>query len=126
MSSPTDRVYTATHEWHKLDGDTVTLGLTRYAVDQLTDITFIDLRPVGTAIEAGGVVGEVESVKATSDVYCAVAGRIVEVNPALADDPGLVNRDPYDAGWLVRLQVTDRSGLDACMDAATYDAQHPA
>jgi glycine cleavage system H protein len=124
MGAPTDRKYTESHEWHKLDGDVLTLGLTQFAVDQLTDLTFVEMKDVGSSIGAGDAVGEVESVKTTSDVYSAVAGEIAEVNPRLADDPGIVNTDPYGEGWLVRLRVSDASGLEGLMDGATYDERH--
>jgi glycine cleavage system H protein len=125
MASPSDRVYSDTHEWHKLEGDTLTLGLTRFAVDALTDVTFVGMKPRGTKVAAGGIVGEVESVKTTSDVYCAAPGEIVEVNPAVAEDPSLVNSDPYSKGWLVRVRVTDKAPLERLMDASKYDAAHP-
>ena len=121
MGAPTDRVYSETHEWHKLEGDVVTIGLTQFAVDQLTDLTFVEMKDVGSTIGAGDSVGEVESVKTTSDVYCAAPGEIVEVNQSLADDPGMVNSDPYDAGWLVKVRVSDTSALDGLMNAAAYD-----
>lgn len=122
MSVPDDRVYSQTHEWHKLEGDVVTLGLTQHAADQLTDVTYVEMREPGSSVDAGESVGEVESVKTTSDVYCAVAGEVVEVNAAIADNPGLVNEDPYGAGWLVRIRVTDKSGLEGLMDASAYDS----
>lgn len=123
-STPDDRVYSESHEWHKVEGDVATIGLTSHAVDQLTDITYVDLRGPGTEIGAGDSVGEVESVKTTSDVYSAVGGEIVEVNPDLEDNPGLINEDPYDRGWLLRIRITDRGSLDQCVDAATYDSTH--
>lgn len=122
MSTPTDRVYSESHEWHKVDGDTVTIGLTTYAVDQLTDVTFVEMFEVGTEIDAGGSVGEVESVKTTSDIYSVVGGEITEVNQKLSDHPELVNNDPYGAGWLVKIKISDKGTLDACLDAAGYDA----
>ena len=125
MDVPTDRRYSETHEWHMLDGDVLTLGLTQFAVDQLTDITYVEMKEVGTTFEAGDAVGEVESVKTTSDVYCAAAGAIVEVNAALGADPSLLNSDPFGQGWLVRIKVSDASPLDALMDAATYIEAHP-
>jgi glycine cleavage system H protein len=125
MASPTDRVYSRTHEWHKLDGGTLTLGLTRFAVDSLTDLTYVQIKPPGTKFKAGDAIGEVESVKTTSDVYCACDGEILEINPALAAEPGLVNTDPYEKGWLARIKVTNTAGLDSCMKAAAYDAEHP-
>lgn len=125
MPCPNDRRYADSHEWHKLDGDIVTLGISRFAADELTDITYVEMREPGTEIEAGESVGEVESVKATSEIYCAVAGVITEVNDALSDDPGLVNRDPFGAGWLCRVQVADPSALEGLMDGPAYDARHP-
>lgn len=123
MPSPADRVYSASHEWHKLEGDTLTLGITQFAVDQLTDVTYVEMKKPGTKINAGDNVGEVESVKTTSDIYCAAAGEITEVNKALSDDPSLLNSDPYGKGWLLKLKVTDKAGLAKCVDAKTYDAQ---
>lgn len=124
MSIPTDRVYSESHEWHKLEGDTITLGITRYAVDQLTDVTYVEMKPPGTKVNAGDAVGEVESVKTTSDIYCAVAGEIVEVNTKLSDDPSLVNSDPYGEGWLVKVRVSDPGPLSGLMDAAAYAKQY--
>jgi glycine cleavage system H protein len=125
MGAPADRVYSDTHEWHKLDGDTVTRGLTRFAVDALTDVTFVGMKPKGTKVGAAGIVGEVESVKTTSDVYCAAPGEIVEVNSAVAEDPSLVNSDPYGKGWLVKVRLSDKAPLDTLMPAAKYDAAYP-
>ncbi len=122
MASPTDRVYSETHEWHKLDGDVLTLGITRHAVDALTDITYVNMKAVGTKIPAGSIVGEVESVKTTSDIYSAVGGEIIEVNKALSDDPAQLNGDPYEKGWLVKIRVADKGGLAKLMDAGKYDA----
>lgn len=124
MSSPTDRKYTESHEWHKTEGATVTLGITKFAVDELTDVTYVQMKAVGARLNAGDSVGEVESVKATSDIYTAVGGEIVEVNQALANDPSLVNTDPYGKGWLVKLRVSDTSPLNALMDGATYDSKY--
>jgi glycine cleavage system H protein len=124
MGAPSDRRYSETHEWHKVDGNMLTLGLTQFAVDQLTDLTFIEMKVAGTKIGAGDSIGEVESVKTTSDVYSAAAGEIVEVNGELADNPGLVNSDPYGAGWLVKVRMSDAGGLDGLMDAAAYEEMH--
>lgn len=123
MAYPTDRTYAESHEWHKVDGDVVTVGITRFAVDQLTDVTFCEMKPAGTRVEAGGVVGEVESVKTTSDIYCACAGEIIEVNGEVASNPSILNEDPYERGWLVRVRIADRSGLDGLMDSSAY-GQH--
>ncbi|MGQ0628640.1 MAG: glycine cleavage system protein GcvH [Phycisphaerales bacterium] len=124
MASPTDRVYSESHEWHKVEGDVVTLGVTKFAVDALTDVTYVQMKPAGTKIAAGGMVGEVESVKTTSDIYSAVAGEIIEVNKGVADDPSLLNSDPYGKGWLVKIKVSDAGGLAKCSDGAKYDAAH--
>ncbi len=120
--SPADRLYSKTHEWHKVEGDVVTLGITRHAVDALTDVTYVQMKPKGTKIAAGSVVGEVESVKTTSDIYSAIAGEVVEVNASLGDNPGQLNSDPYGAGWLVKIRVSDKAGLAGLSDAAKYDA----
>ena len=121
MASPADRQYSKTHEWHKFEGDTLTLGVTQFAVDALTDITYVQMKPVGTKVAAGGIVGEVESVKTTSDIYSAVAGEITAVNPALTDSPGLLNSDPFGAGWLLKIRVADKAGAASLLDAAKYD-----
>ena len=124
MSTPTDRRYSDTHEWFLHDGTTVTIGITKHAADELTDITYVEMMPAGTSVDAGGSVGEVESVKTTADVVSMVGGSIVEVNEGLADDPSLVNSDPYGTGWLVRLEVSDAAALEDLMDGATYDQRH--
>lgn len=126
MPSPSDRRYSESHEWHKLEGDTLTLGLTKFAVDELTDVTYVEMKPVGTSVSAGDGVGEVESVKATSDVYTGVGGEIVEVNESLGDDPSAVNSDPYGAGWLVKIKVSDPSAFESLMDSGEYDKKHSA
>ena len=126
MSSPSDRRYSSSHEWHMPDGDLVVIGISRFAVDQLTDVTYAELKPAGTKLKAGDVVAEVESVKTTSDVYTAVPGEVVAINTALADDPGLLNRDPYGVGWLVKIKPSDTAPLAALMDASAYDAANPA
>lgn len=124
--SPSDARYSETHEWHRSSGGIVTLGITPFAVNELTDITYVQTKPIGTELKAGQSIGEVESVKATSDVYTAVPGTIVEVNTELADHPELVNTDPYGKGWLVKIKVSDPGPLNALMDAAAYDAKYKA
>lgn len=121
---PTDRVYSESHEWHKLEGSMLTLGLTQFAVDQLTDVTYVEMKPVGHKFKAGDPVGEVESVKTTSDIYCAADGEVAEVNKAVVDDPSLINSDPYGKGWLIKIKVADPSGLKSLMDAANYGKQY--
>lgn len=124
MGSPADCVYSNSHEWHRVQGDTLTLGLTRYAVDALTDVTYVQMKPAGTAVAAGTGVGEVESVKTTSDVYSAAGGTITEVNQAVVNDPSLLNKDPF-TNWLLKIKITDKSGLAKCLSAADYDAKYP-
>lgn len=122
MASPTDLRYSQTHEWFRVQGDVVTMGITQFAADQLTDVTYAAMKPAGTQVAAGGSIGEVESVKTTSDVYAAVAGEIIEANSAISADPSLVNSDPYGAGWMVRLRCKDASPLAKLMDAKAYDS----
>ncbi|MFU8828472.1 MAG: glycine cleavage system protein GcvH [Phycisphaerales bacterium] len=123
-STPSDCKYSESHEWHKLEGDIVTIGITQFAVDELTDITYVELKSVGDSLDAGDTIGEVESVKATSDIYSAIGGEIVEVNEALSDDPSLINSDPYTKGWLVKIRVGDTSPLDSLLDKAAYDSKY--
>lgn len=120
MSAPTDRKYLETHEWHQASGDTVTIGITQFAADELTDITFVQLPKVGAKIEANKRFGEIESVKASSDLYSGVAGTVSEVNAALSDNPGLVNRDPYGQGWMIKLKMADPKQLEKLLPVEEY------
>ncbi|MEQ9096736.1 glycine cleavage system protein H [Leptolyngbya valderiana BDU 20041] len=120
MPAPDDRRYSDSHEWHKPEGDVVVIGITQFAVDQLTDVTFVEMKAVGTSLSKGDAIGEVESVKTTSDIYCHVDGEIVEVNDALGDNPGLINEDCYGKGWLVKVKASNASQLDEMMDAGAY------
>ena len=124
MEIPKDRVYSETHEWHKVEGEVVTVGLTHHAVEQLTDITYVSLKN-GTEVEAGDPLGEVESVKTTSDIYSACGGKVIEVNKELDANPGLINDDPYGKGWLVKIRMTSRGKLDQCFDAGKYATKYP-
>ncbi len=119
---PAELKYAESDEWFALDGDMVTIGITDYAQDQLNDIVYVEFKDPGDDVEAGGSFGEVESVKAASELYSAVAGEIIEVNSNLEDEPEVVNADPYGAGWMVKIRAADVSGLDGLMDAAAYDA----
>src|ERR1700712_5294597 len=107
MSAPKDLRYLETHEWHRLEGDTVTIGITQFAADELTDITFVDLPKVGTAVNANSRFGEIESVKATSDLYSGVTGTVTAVNADLSNTPAAVNSDSYQGGWMIKVKVTD-------------------
>lgn len=122
MSIPTDRKYSETHEWYRVEGDVVTLGITQFAADELTDITFIELPKEGTRIEAGNSWGELESVKATSELYSAVSGEVVGRNAELADHPELVNEDAFGQGWMLKIRVKDLAPLGALMDAKAYES----
>ena len=120
MEAPKNYRYLETHEWHNLEGDTVTIGITHYAADELTDITFVSLPKVGTVVEAGKRFGEIESVKASSDLYSGVSGTVSAVNNALNDNPGLVNKEPYTGGWMVKLKVTDPGQMAKLLSADDY------
>ena len=118
--APKDLRYLQTHEWHRLDGDTITIGITQIAADELTDITYVSLPKLGTKLTANGRFGEIESVKATSDLYSGVAGTVTEVNAALADNPGLVNSDPYKGGWMLKVRLDNRGDFDKLLPADEY------
>ena len=120
MSAPTDRKYLETHEWHQASGDVVTIGITQFAADELTDITFVSLPKVGTKVEANKRFGEIESVKASSDLYSGVSGTVSEVNAALSDNPGLVNRDPYAGGWMIKVKMSDPKQLEKLLPTEEY------
>jgi len=114
--------YTREHEWIRLEGETAVVGISEYAQDQLGDIVYVELPPVGKTLAKGAEAAVVESVKAASEVYAPVAGEVVEVNAALADEPGTVNQSPESAGWFLKLKVADRAEFDALMDADAYKA----
>jgi glycine cleavage system H protein len=120
MSLPTDRTYLESHEWHKLDGDTVTIGITQIAADELTDITYVALPKVGDKFSAGARFGEVESVKATSDLYIGVGGAVTAINEQLASEPGLINSDPYNAGWMIKIKATNPAEQKSLLSADDY------
>lgn len=116
------RLYTSEHEWIDVAGGTATVGITDYAQGQLGDVVFVDLPEAGRQVTKGGEAAVVESVKAASDVYAPVSGTVIEGNPALADDPALVNTAPEGEGWFFRLTLADAAELDGLMDKAAYDA----
>jgi glycine cleavage system H protein len=117
--------YTESHEWVRRDGDLATVGITPFAVEQLGDIVYIELPQIGKQIEQGATFGDVESVKAVSDLYAPVGGEVAEVNEALQERPELINEDPQGMGWLLKLRESDRSQFDALMTADQYQ-QHVA
>ncbi len=120
MALPNDYRLLETHEWHKLEGDVVTIGITEFAADELTDITFVKLPAVGSAVKANQPFGEIESVKATSDLYAGVSGTVLAINDALNADPGLVNRDSYAGGWMIKVKLADKSDHAKLLSAADY------
>ncbi len=122
MPAPDDRRYLDSHEWHKPEGDVVLIGISRFAVDELTDITYLEITAEGS-IDKGDALGEIESVKATSELYSGIAGEVVEVNQAVVDDPSLINRDCYGAGWIVKIKPSDPGQLDGLLSAADYEKQ---
>ena len=119
---PDDLRYTEEHEWVRVEGNRVRLGITDYAQDALTDVVFAELPAVGEAFQAGDSLGVVESVKSVSDIFAPVAGTVVESNAALDDNPELLNEDPYGKGWFCVLEVADPKVVDSLMDAAAYRA----
>jgi glycine cleavage system H protein len=112
--------YTRDHEWARLEGDLAVVGISKYAQDQLGDIVYVELPEIGKKLEKGSEAAVVESVKAASEVFAPIAGEVVEVNSALADEPGKVNEDPEGAGWFVKLRPAKRSDIEALMDAKEY------
>ena len=124
MASPTDCLYTDSHEWFRKEGDVVTIGITQFATNELTDITYVEMKPAGTSIKVGDALGEVESVKTSSDVYSAFGGEVVEVNEAASSDPSLLNQDPYGAGWLIKLRCDGDAGTDL-LEPSAYDSKYP-
>src|SRR5580658_1134338 len=107
MPVPQDRKYLETHEWHQLSGDTVTIGITQIAADQLADVTFVKLPAVGAKMTANSPFGEIESVKATNDLYTGVSGTVTAVNADLTANPGIVNTDPFGKGWMIKVKATN-------------------
>jgi glycine cleavage system H protein len=118
---PSDLRYTKDHEWVRVDGDTATIGVTDFAANQLGDVVFVDLPPVGKSVEQFATFGVVESVKAVSDLYAPLSGEVVEVNGDLGSKPELVNSDPFGDGWMIKVKVGDDAQLGELLDAAGYD-----
>lgn len=125
QAHPTDLKYTRTHEWVRRRGDGVEIGITDFAQHQLSDVTYVELPDIGRHLDAGEGAAVVESIKAASDVYAPVAGVVTEVNTALADAPGVINTDPFGAGWLFRIKPDRPADLDPLLDAAAYAATLP-
>ena len=115
-----DLKYTDTHEWLKVTGDTVKVGITDYAQSELTDIVFVELPETGKEVKKGDELCVVESVKSVSELYSPVTGKITNVNKTLEDAPETINESPYDEGWLVEIEVKDKSEIDSLLDAESY------
>jgi glycine cleavage system H protein len=120
MNIPSDLRYSTDHEWVRVDGSVVTIGITEYAQDALGDVVFVEMPEQGAAVAAGETFSEVESTKSVSDVYAPVTGSISAVNEALEAQPELLNSDPYGDGWICRIEMSDPSELDGLMDADAY------
>jgi glycine cleavage system H protein len=120
MIVPDELRYSSDHEWAKADGGRVRVGITDYAQDALGDVVFVDLPAVGTEVEAGALLGEIESTKSVSELYSPVSGKVVEVNGALSDAPERLNEDPYGQGWICEIELSEESSLDTLLDAAAY------
>ena len=121
-ASPADRKYSKEHEWLKIDGDAAIIGITDYAQDQLGDVVFVDLPAVGATITQFEKMGEIESVKAVSDLFTPASGDVLEVNQKVVEKPELVNSDPHGDGWLLRIKLSDPSEADKLLSATEYDA----
>lgn len=123
MSAPDDRQYLASHEWHKTEGDLIVIGISQVAVEELTDITYLEVTTETGTIAAGETFGEIESVKATSELYTGVAGEVVQVNQEALDNPAIINEDCYGKGWIIKIKPADPSATGDLLSADDYQAQ---
>jgi glycine cleavage system H protein len=122
MNTPKELRYTKDHEWVRLEGNIATIGITAFAQSELGDIVFVEIETEGEQLDAEEVFGTVEAVKTVSDLFMPVAGEVIEVNAAIADNPALVNEDPYGEGWMIKVKVDDPSSVADLLDAAAYEA----
>jgi glycine cleavage system H protein len=120
MNVPDDLRYSTDHEWARRDGDRIRVGITDFAQDALGDVVFVDLPAEGARVEAGGLLGEVESTKSVSEIYAPVAGEVVAVNGSLSDAPEALNADPYGEGWICEIVPSDATAVDGLLDASGY------
>ena len=123
MNVPENLLYTKDHEWVFVEGDVATIGVTDYAQSELGDIVFVELPEVGAEIELGDPFGTIEAVKAVSDLYAPLTGKVSEINQGLDDDPMIINRDPYGEGWIIKIEFSNEAELDQLLDAQAYEAQ---
>ena len=121
MATPEDHRYAKSHEYVHLEGDVATIGITDYAQKELGDVVFVELPQVGSQLDAADELGSIESVKAVSELFSPVSGEVIEINEALADNPALVNTDPWGDGWMIRIRVSDATEIDELMTAEEYD-----
>jgi glycine cleavage system H protein len=119
-SYPQDLLYHHEHDWARVEGEEATFGITWYAQDKLGEVVFFEPPAIGTAITADGSYAEIESVKAVSDVYAPLSGEVIAVNEAVNQTPELINEDPYDAGWLIKVKLSDSGEVEKLLDAAAY------
>lgn len=122
MNFPAELRYTKEHEWVKLEGDTATVGITDFAQSELGDIVYVEIETTGQTLAQDEIFGSVEAVKTVSDLFLPIAGEVLEVNPALNDQPELVNTDPFGEGWMIKMKVSNIADLESLMDVATYQA----
>jgi glycine cleavage system H protein len=122
MNFPAELRYTKEHEWVKLDGDIATVGITDFAQSELGDIVYVEIETVGQTLAKDEIFGSVEAVKTVSDLFLPIAGEVLEVNAALNDQPELVNTDPYNEGWMIKMKVSDIADVESLMDVDTYQA----
>lgn len=120
MNIPADLKYTQDHEWVRVEGDVAIVGVTDFAQGELGDVVFVEIETEGETLDKGETFGTVEAVKTVSDLFMPVGGEVSEVNPALADEPELVNKDPYNAGWMIKINISDVSELSDLMSADEY------
>lgn len=122
MNVPEGLKYSKEHEWVRVEGDIAVIGITDFAQGELGDIIYVDIETVGETLSANDIFGSVEAVKTVSDLFIPISGEVLELNEKLADEPELVNTDPYGDGWMIKVKIADASELDALMDAAAYTA----
>lgn len=122
MTFPADLKYSKDHEWVRIEGDTATVGITEFAQSELGDIVFVEIETKGQTVSENEIFGTVEAVKTVSDLFMPITGEIIEVNSELADDPSLVNTDPYGKGWMIKVKISGDTDLSSLMDASAYEA----
>jgi len=123
MNIPAELKYTKDHEWVRVEGDTATVGVTDYAQSELGDIVYVEIETEGESLDQEEVFGTVEAVKTVSDLFMPIEGEVIAVNEKLADQPELVNSDPYGEGWMIKVKLSDASQVDGLMDAEAYKAE---